>query len=317
MQVTDRPLISIALCVYNGERFLAKQLDSIITQDYEYLEIIAVDDCSSDKSWELLKHYQDIDNRIRIYRNNKNLGYVKNFEKAITLSTGRYFALADQDDAWEGNKISTMIDAIGNNIMVYHDSDYIDEDGRQIGTQSVSSLLRVYDGSSCIPFILANCVHGHATLFNSEIKKYIFPFDGRFPHDWWLTYVAFNVGSVKYIDKVLVHYRQHQSAITDSFMLVKQEALQRKPARGLERISLNLNLLKYCTEFQYNKDNKLIDSLWYSFSGLAKGKERLSSFWLLVKYYGLLFYIQDSRQVLYRKKGFFSRLNTIRKICFE
>lgn len=316
MQVTDRPLISIALCVYNGESFLAEQLDSIITQDYKYLEIIAVDDCSSDKSWELLKSYHDIDNRIRIYRNNENLGYVKNFEKAISLSTGLYFALSDQDDVWAGDKLSTMIAAMGDNIMIYHDADYIDEDGRQIGTNTVSSLLRVYDGSSCIPFILANCVHGHATLFNNEIKKYILPFDERSPLDWWLTYVAFNVGSVKYIDKVLVHYRQHQSTVTDTFMLIKQKAVKR-PARGLERISLNLDLLKYCNEFQYNKNKKLIDSLWHSFSGLAKGKERLSSFWLLVKYHDLLFYIQDSRQVLYRKKGLFSRLNTIRKICFE
>ena len=317
MQVTDRPLVSIALCVYNGERFLAEQLESIITQDYEYLEIIAVDDCSSDNSWELLQDYQKTDNRIKLYRNDHNLGYTKNFEKVVFLSTGRYFALADQDDVWVCDKISTMIDAIGDNIMVYHDSDYIDEDGRQIGTQSVSSLLRVYDGSSSIPLILANCVHGHATLFNIEIKKYIFPFDGRFPHDWWLTYVAFNVGSVKFIDKVLVHYRQHHSTITDSFMLGKQEPLQRRPARGLERISLNLDLLKHCAEFEYNKDKKLISSFWHSFSGLSTGKERFSSFWLLVKYYDLLFYIQDSRQVVYRKMGFFSRLNTIRKICFE
>ena len=232
MQGIGQPLISIALCVYNGERFLSGQLDSIINQDYHNLEIIVVDDCSTDNSWSLLQIYQRSDNRIKTHRNEHNIGYVKNFEKAIILCTGRYFALADQDDIWVSDKISVMTEAIMDNIMAYHDSDYLDENGILIGQETVSSRFNVYDGGSCIPFILFNCVHGHATLFNSEIKKFIFPFDGRFPHDWWLTYVAFNVGTVKYIDRVLVHYRQHQSTITDSLILKKNKHIQNGAPRG-------------------------------------------------------------------------------------
>src|SRR5215468_9284257 len=98
MNVAGRPLVSIALCTYNGEKFLQKQLDSLLEQTYPNIEIIAVDDASTDNTWRILmnsaKRYS---NKLKLYKNEKNLGYSLNFERAIKLCRGDFIALSDQD----------------------------------------------------------------------------------------------------------------------------------------------------------------------------------------------------------------------------
>ena len=72
--------IDILLATYNGEKHLKKQLDSILTQTYKNFRLIISDDCSSDSTKEILKEYEKKDSRIKVYYQEKNLGYVKNFE---------------------------------------------------------------------------------------------------------------------------------------------------------------------------------------------------------------------------------------------
>lgn len=307
----DLPLVSIALCTYNGEGFLKKQLDSIINQSYLNTEIIVTDDCSTDTTRQILEAYQKKDERIKLYFNEENLGYTKNFEKAVMLCTGKYIAFADQDDIWVSSKISDMVDEMDGHIMVFHNSDLIDENDNQIGDYTVSNTTRIYDGESCLPFLFSNCVHGHATLFESRLKEYLIPFDKRYSHDWWLAYVAFNAGKVKYIDKILVHYRQHQSSITDTLKFKANKDALVKLVKGIERILPDLAMIKHCADFKYNRDPILMNKAYQLLSGLAKGKERINCFIFLVKYFDLLFYMR------FKPKKFLSKLNMARKICFE
>jgi len=309
--MNDNPLVSVALCTYNGERFLPKQLDTILSQDYAHIEIIVTDDCSFDDTRHILKSYAAKDTRIKLYFNEENLGYTKNFEKALQLCTGRYIAFADQDDIWETGKISQLLPEIPGHIMVFHDSDLVDENNRRIGNYTVSNTTRLYDGESCLPFLFSNCVHGHATLFDSSLKQYLVPFDKRFSHDWWLAYVAFNIGRVKYVDKILVHYRQHPSTITDTLKLRTTNDNAASPVRGIDRILPDLDMIKHCAEFKYNRDPALMQKAYYLFSSLAKGRERVRCFIFLVKYHDLLFYMR------FKPRKFFSKLNMARKICFE
>src|SRR6185312_7979422 len=314
LQEEGVPLVSVALCTYNGARFLSHQLNSILSQSYENLEIIIVDDCSNDETWQILQTYAAADERIKLYRNSKNEGYVANFARAIKLCTGDLIALSDQDDIWDQDKISIMSSAINDHVMVYHNSDFINEDSRRIDGYTVASRYRIYDGPSCLPFLLSNCVHGHAMMFKRKLKKYIFPFNKKFPHDWWLAYVAFNIGSVKYIDEILVHYRQHPHSITDTFgARVKKGPAGRMRLRGWQRMPLmpDLDQVKYVSEFKYNRSPELMERAYQLLSRLASGKEKLRSFWFLVKYFDLLFYIG------YPSKSLFSKINLVRKICFN
>ena len=102
-------MISIAMATYNGEKYLREQIDSILNQTIQDFELIVCDDCSTDTTWNILLEYQSQDKRIKCYRNEENLGFKKNFEKAIKLCTGEYIALSDQDDIWLEEKVETMI----------------------------------------------------------------------------------------------------------------------------------------------------------------------------------------------------------------
>ncbi len=82
----NTPLISIALCTYNGERFLREQLDSLVDQDYPTLEIVVSDDSSSDQTALILQEYSNRFPFLKVYRNEKNLGYVKNFERSLNFA---------------------------------------------------------------------------------------------------------------------------------------------------------------------------------------------------------------------------------------
>ncbi|MDB5154492.1 MAG: glycosyl transferase family 2 [Mucilaginibacter sp.] len=305
------PLVSIALCTYNGEKFLIKQLDSLLSQEYANIEIIAVDDCSSDKTWNILRDYARKDKRLRIYQNGQNIGYSRNFERAVKLCSGDYIALADQDDIWEKSKIKVMIGSVEDHVMVYHNSDFIDEHDKRIGNSTMASKHRMYDGESCLPIILANCIHGHAILFDSTIRKFLFPFRGKFSHDWAICYVAFNIGSVKYIDKVLAHYRQHPNSITD-FLGRRERVAALKKTRNLERLPVNTDWLNYCLKFKYKREPALVNEACTLFSDLTKGKNKLMCFIFMMKYFDLLFYTMG-----HKKRGFFSKINFVRKLCFS
>ena len=91
-------MISIAMATYNGAKYLREQIDSILAQTIQDFELVVCDDCSSDDTWDILKQYSDADKRIKVFRNESNMGFKRNFEKAMSLCGGDYIALSDQDD---------------------------------------------------------------------------------------------------------------------------------------------------------------------------------------------------------------------------
>jgi glycosyltransferase involved in cell wall biosynthesis len=302
-------LVSIALCTYNGERFLPKQLDSLLRQSYKYIEIIAVDDCSTDNTWEILKDYAVKDERLKPYKNERNLGHTLNFEKAISLCSGEYIALSDQDDIWKTDKIASMMENVGDAALIYHDSDFIDEQGNRISNRSMASQHRMYQGESCLPIILGNNIHGHATLFSLKLKDHLFPFNKDFSHDWAVAFAAFNLGSVKYLDKILVHYRQHQYAVTD--FLEQRKDKPCTPIYGLERLGVSSAWLQYCLDFKYKKEPKLTNDASKLFLDLMSGKNKFQCFLFMLKHFDLLFYTMNDKE-----RGFFSKFNFVRKLCY-
>ena len=102
-------MLSIAMTTYNGSKYLQKQLDSILNQSYSDFELVICDDCSIDDTFEILKIYEKRDSRIKIFKNNENIGFSKNFEKTISLCKFDYIALADQDDIWKENHLELLL----------------------------------------------------------------------------------------------------------------------------------------------------------------------------------------------------------------
>ena len=242
----EQPLVSVAICVYNGGLYLSEQLDSIVNQSYKMIEIIAVDDRSTDESKSILSRYANQYPNIQIHFNNANLGYTKNFEKAIMMCNGKYIALCDQDDIWLPDKIASQVATIGDSILIYHDSEFMNEQGKNLN-KKVSNLFNMYEGNSPLPFVFMNCVSGHTVMFNRSLVQYALPFNPNFFHDWWLAFVAANVGSIKYLPTTLVRYRQHTTNTID-ILETKLDKAQKRP----NELLLRKNWVTYCSTFNGN-----------------------------------------------------------------
>lgn len=120
-----RPTLSVVMCTYNGARYLAEQMDSILAQDVPIDEIVVHDDGSTDGTLALLDDYaQRLSGKpdapqLIIHRNAKNLGYNANFRTALLVARGEYIAIADQDDVWFSHKLRTQLQAIGSAALCY------------------------------------------------------------------------------------------------------------------------------------------------------------------------------------------------------
>ena len=218
--------VSVAMCTYNGEKFLAQQLDSILNQSYSNIkEIICVDDNSFDKTWDILQEYAAREPRIILSKNENNISFISNFEKSISKATSSLIAISDQDDIWVETKIEKLVNAIQENMMCYSDNIYIDENNNPIG-KGISNIRSLGSCTSCLNFPLYNGISGHTVIFRKELLKDALPFDKIIPFDYWLAFHASLHGPINYVNEALVFYRQHQNNTIGSIEKAKRKHTQ-------------------------------------------------------------------------------------------
>lgn len=217
----ENPLVSVALCTYNGEKYLKEQLDSIINQTYKSLEIVVLDDCSIDNTPAIISEYAAKDKRIRFFQNEKNLGFNKNFEKALTLTSGEYIAISDQDDIWKPEKLNTLLNNIKDNWLIFSNSSYIGEKNGQLLTNY--RLSGDYKDK-----LLHNHVTGHTVLLNRKLLDFAIPFPEDDFYDWWLGLVAAYHHKIAYLDQILTYHRVHSESVIQTGMAANKIDADRK-----------------------------------------------------------------------------------------
>lgn len=294
------PLVSIALCTYNGAAFLRQQLDTLVAQTYKNIELVVVDDCSVDDTVSILNAYASQYSFFNLHQNEKNLGFTANFEKAVKLCSGDLIALCDQDDLWHPQKIELQVQAIKDNIFVYHDSEFISEDG-SLMNRKMSDLMNFYRGDEPEVFLFFNCVSGHAILMKRELLDAAFPLRSGFFHDWWLAYVATNIGKIDYIPQCLVQYRQHDKS--DTNILRRERKKDSYRFSSVEKVERTYRWLAHCASFKLNKHPEIIDEIYAAYRRRMKNYLSPSLSFVLYKYRRLLFFI--------RKKSRLSNFNFI------
>lgn len=212
-------LISVAMTSYNGEEYIEEQVESIISQTYKNLEIIICDDHSSDRTLEILRKLKKRDKRITLIENNQNLGFKKNFEKAISFCKGDYIALSDQDDIWERNHIELLYKKIGNCSIACGNCILIDSKG-----DSLNRKLNEVDGLFCLPYdnnylykiiFDRNCFQGASMLLCKDFvtKTLPIPEEIKF-HDVWFALNAMFQNGINYSFEIVNNYRQHGKNVT-------------------------------------------------------------------------------------------------------
>ena len=229
--------ISVVMCTFNGAKYLAEQLDSILAQSYSNIEIIVVDDCSTDNTFEILKNYQPKDSRIQVFQNSKNLGFVQNFSKAISLATGDYIALADQDDIWKPYKLEKFANDIQNHLLIYSDAVLIAPDGQSLNRELTRPNDHLVSGHCNQAFLFKNCVSGNTLMFKRELLQYILPIPNVSFHDIWIAFIASSLGTIAYTEEALVYYRRHESQVTNTQKEKKKglSCLLQTPKRKIEK----------------------------------------------------------------------------------
>jgi len=244
-------LVSIAMCTYNGERFLKEQLDSILSQSYTNLELIITDDCSSDKTIKILEQYQKIDTRIKIYQNEENLGFSKNFEKAISLCNGEYIALSDQDDIWKKNKIEKFLLEIKDNVLIYSDAILIDKKATELDKNLLQPKNRLVSGRCNKSFFFVNSISGNTLMFKKELTKYILPIPKEMSfHDIWIGFVASTYGTITFTQESMTYYRRYQEQVTSHQNLIHKNLIDKLLYRKKEKLIVNNILIKDLKSFR-------------------------------------------------------------------
>jgi glycosyltransferase involved in cell wall biosynthesis len=197
--------ISVALCTYNGVRFITEQLDSILSQTVLPAQIVVSDDGSSDGTIECIEQFwaETIRNKpilnsieLKILRNANSLGVTKNFEQALKACTHSLIALCDQDDVWVATKLEQLSEMFAENkklLLVFTDSRLVDAEGRPLGHSSFDALrvsptertsFEKQQGSQV--FLKRNLATGATMMLRRQLLDVATPFPTEWVHDEWL-----------------------------------------------------------------------------------------------------------------------------------
>ena len=272
--------ISIVLATYNGSKYLQEQLDSIIQQTVQPTEIIIQDDCSTDETIIIIqKYFSQLP--IQLFINSENIGYIRNFELALSKASGTFIAICDQDDIWEVNKLELLFNGIKGNSLIYSNSLLIDADGKSLKkTLSEKLKNRFISTHSPLAFVYDNCVSAHALLFHHSLLSQLLPFPKNLYFDAWIAANAASNNGINYLDRELVYYRQHTSntlSRTHKPSLSFKEKTIQKAAKKLQehssRILIISDVLSIATLEPYERDllkklqleHSLFPKQWFNF----------------------------------------------------
>lgn len=209
--------IDVLMATYNGEKYLKDQIDSILNQTYKNIHLIISDDCSTDKTREILKSYEE-NERVSVFYQEKNLGYVKNFEFLLKHITSNLYMLSDQDDFWLPEKIEKSVEKLQseNLDLVFGDLEVVDENLNTIFPSFAKFMLldrkiRKELNTNKLQY-LYNCMTGCTILSKKKFLNDILPVPTTSKyviHDYWLGLVVSLKGKVGYLETPYIKYRQH------------------------------------------------------------------------------------------------------------
>ncbi|MDH6423825.1 glycosyltransferase family 2 protein [Aurantimicrobium minutum] len=220
--------ISVAMCTYNGAKYVEEQLSSILKQSLLPSEIVISDDGSTDETLDIIESFWSKKNQtfplaadvsLTVIKNPLSLGVTKNFEQALLACQHPILALSDQDDIWQPDKLEKLVPLFEKDpklLFVFTDSRLVDAAGKPLGVTSFQALVvsetertAVTSGNSQAVFLRRNLATGATVLLRRNLLDYATPFPSEWVHDEWLALVASFAGQVHMSDECLIDYRQH------------------------------------------------------------------------------------------------------------
>lgn len=215
-----QPLVSIGLPVYNGEKYVGAALEALVTQDYEHIEFIISDNCSTDRTEEICREYAARDPRVRYSRTAQNEGPAPNFHRVFDLSNGKYFMWAAHDDLWERSFVTKCVEKLEQHpeaVIACSNVRIIDEDGKTVSEKALvgaahpNRAKRVRQLLSCQDF--AYPVYG---LTRWDAMRRVLPLQLSWGNDFILLTKLCLLGTIVVVPEALFSYRTFQKKTHDS-----------------------------------------------------------------------------------------------------
>jgi glycosyltransferase involved in cell wall biosynthesis len=212
--------VSVALCTFQGERFLGAQLESVAAQTVLPAELVVCDDGSTDGTVDIVTRFAaGAPFPVRLHVNPANLGVTANFARVISLCRGSIIALADQDDVWAPDKLERQVAAFADHPRagaVFSDAELVDKDLRPLGRTSFDvnhfterRRRRFAEGHGLEVLVAQSVVCGATLAFRSSFRDLILPIPSTGLHDLWIAGLLSAVSDVVVLPVPLVRYRQH------------------------------------------------------------------------------------------------------------
>lgn len=266
--------ISVAVCTYNGEKFLHPQIDSILGQSVQVDEIVVCDDGSKDQTSRILSEYQNkFPGIVKVHINTENLRSVKNFEKAISLCTGDIIFLSDQDDLWHPDKVKDFLKVFEENPtveVIASNALTINEQGKTIEKKTIWDIFSLFKQHH-IPytyFEVINLVGNIATGANMALRRSIIndiiPFpDNHYHHDEWIALVSSCKNTFYFIDDKKSCYRIHdQQQVGGIFFKDSEDIMMQR--FNIHNNNVSFRILKRRILLLKDKKNKILSTENYA-----------------------------------------------------
>ena len=277
------PLISVIIPVYNVEKYLNKCITSVVEQTYKNLEIIIVDDGSTDQSPEICDEWKKRDSRIQVvHSSNGGAGKARN--TALDMATGDYVTFVDSDDYIAPQMYQVLLeqfyDGIGivecNYSMVYDDSEKFKEERKIYKIHTYSAMEAMYENIN--DHIFRQLIWNK--MYRKDVIKGIyFPTGKKIDDEFWTYQAIGNASKLIYIDQKLYAYRQQEQSVMHLLDAKKRlEALKAKEERH-----------KYICKFMPQLKTESLNNLWFTciYQGQRvlkdKNKENLKSVYPQIK----------------------------------
>ncbi|GBG97263.1 glycosyltransferase family 2 protein [Lactococcus termiticola] len=206
---------NIVLSSFNGEKYIAEQIESIIGQTYQDWQLLIRDDGSTDRTREIVKSYEQRDSRIRLINpeTTENIGLVSSFYELVKSERADYYFFSDQDDVWLPEKLEVTLESLRKaklSAMVYTDLKVVDAELNVVSESYLAP--NPYINTSLKDQILTNNVVGGVSAINHALAE-LWTTDQVFIHDWYLGLLAAAFGELIYLDLPTELYRQHAANV--------------------------------------------------------------------------------------------------------
>lgn len=210
--------VAILVAAHNSEKFISCQLDSLLCQSYKNISITVSDDFSSDGTPDILKEYKERDSRITLIKSDTPLKSAQaNFMFLLkNAPDADFFMFCDHDDKWATDKTEcTLNKMLSGDILrprLVHSDLYVTDSDFNIISPSLFSMQKLPKKQSVDSALIQNSVTGCTAMINSSLRQLILKKDScenMIMHDWYLNILALSTGTVDFIDRPLIFYRQH------------------------------------------------------------------------------------------------------------